>query len=111
VILPLSNYMNRAAAALLTTLLVALSVCVPMLERADRAHGPVIESEHNASTCVQGHDHTVCTQYNANRLVPSPLIRPHGTSREDIERSHRIDEVATAFARATPQRSRAPPLG
>lgn len=50
----------------LSLLLLTLSVAVPLLERADLVHEPVIEGAHNPAQCPPAHDHTVCAEANAN---------------------------------------------
>ena len=47
-------------------LMLTLSIAVPVLERADLADEPVVESEHNPAECPPGHDHTICTLVGAN---------------------------------------------
>jgi hypothetical protein len=103
--------MKCAVASLVATVLVTLSVCVPLLEREERAHGPMVESEHSASTCVQGHDHTICTQYGASRHAPSQRLRHGGISHEAFALTAAADEVATSFDPRNSHDSRAPPLG
>jgi len=53
----------------LSLLLFTLSVAVPLLERADLVHEPVIESAHNPAQCPPAHDHTICAQASANLPV------------------------------------------
>jgi hypothetical protein len=62
---------NRTVvAAPLASLLLTLSVAVPIVERADLTHAPVVESEHQPGSCPAPHDHTVCTQVGANHAAP-----------------------------------------
>jgi hypothetical protein len=91
--------------------MVCLSVAVPMLDKAEGMGLPVVESEHNASTCVQGHDHTVCTQYGASRHAPSQPPRHGGISHEAFALTPASDEVTTSFDPRISHDSRAPPLG
>jgi hypothetical protein len=62
--------MRSAVAASLATLLLTLSVAVPLVERADVSHAPVVESEHQPGSCPRPHDHRVCTQLRANQAAP-----------------------------------------
>ena len=103
--------MKRVVASTVATVLVALSVCVPLLDRDERARGPVLESEHSAATCVQGHDHSVCTQFSVNRLVAGSGVRPHGTTHEGMESVHLVDDATPSLVLPSPHNSRAPPLG
>ncbi len=54
----------------LAVVLLALSVAVPVMERADLTHVPVVESEHEPGSCPTPHDHTICTQVSANHAAP-----------------------------------------
>ena len=60
---------RKVFSAGLSLLLLTLSVAVPLLERADLVHEPVIESAHNPAQCPPAHDHTVCAQASANLPV------------------------------------------
>ena len=67
--------MNRL---LLTTLcLVSLqtSALVPVLDAGELEHAPVLESRHDPSACVRGHDHSICTQVAGSRAVPAERVR------------------------------------
>ena len=68
---PRVKSIRRATAATLSVAMLALSVAIPVLERAELVHQPVVESEHNPATCLRGHDHTVCTQVGASFSAPS----------------------------------------
>ena len=57
---------RQAISAGLSVVMLVTSMSVPLLERADVVGEPVVESEHNPSTCPPAHDHTVCTQVVAN---------------------------------------------
>jgi hypothetical protein len=68
--------MRRAFSAWLTALLLIVSVVVPALDRGGLSNETVLESEHSAASCLRGHDHTICTQVEANLLVAStPPVR------------------------------------
>jgi len=62
---------QRVLGTSLTTLIVALSVAVPVLERADLARETALESQHDPATCSPGHNHTLCTQVGASHALPS----------------------------------------
>ena len=62
---------RRAFSAWLSALMVALSVAVPILERADLDHHVRWESEHDPGLCAPAHDHTICTQVGANLSMPA----------------------------------------
>jgi len=50
----------------LATLMLALSVAVPVLERGELFSDAAIESAHDPSRCGHSHDHRICTQVGAN---------------------------------------------
>jgi hypothetical protein len=94
----------------LSALLLILSIAVPALARAEFAHEPAIESEHNPAHCPRAHDHTVCTQVGANlSLAAAPTLSDH--TQEVISVTAPIEAPASAhsvFEYGHP--SRAPPL-
>jgi len=103
--------LRKPVSALLTGALLATSLLVPLLDRAGAASTPALETEHHASTCVVGHDHTICTQVGANlwiapaggsALASGPRVR-EATGTATIA-------VSTSGDR-TSIRSRAPPAG
>lgn len=53
---------RRALGAPISTLLLLLSVAVPVMDAADLATVTVVESRHDPASCAPSHDHTVCTQ-------------------------------------------------
>jgi hypothetical protein len=66
-----ANRLYRTTVATpLAVVLLALSVAVPVMERADLTHVPVVESEHEPGSCPTPHDHTICTQVSANHAAP-----------------------------------------
>jgi len=88
-----------------------LSVAVPVLDGAERTHGPVLESKHNASTCVLGHDHSVCTQLSSNRVLSAERPRHAPDTGGTLELpTHELQDAPPATVPLT-HRSRAPPLG
>lgn len=94
----------------ITSLMLLMSVVIPVLERAEVVNEPVAESEHNPATCPTGHDHTVCTQVGANASAPAeshPLRASHGVVRL-ASPGQAPSVVSAAFAEGPP--SRAPPL-
>ena len=50
---------RQAVALGLSAAMLVLWISVPLLEHADLVDEPVVESEHNPSTCPTAHDHTV----------------------------------------------------
>lgn len=102
---------QRVLAPVLATLLMVLSVAVPVLDAGEKGRGPVVESEHNPSTCVRGHDHTICTQLGASRGLASEGPRHGGGfSRAAMHRPLASDDVAPSAA-FRDHHSRAPPVG
>jgi len=101
---------RKTVSVWLSTLLLTLSVAVPALERAEFAHEPAIESEHDPTHCPPAHDHTVCTQVGANlSLTAAPTLIDH--TQEVLSVSAPIEAPASVhsiFAYGHP--SRAPPL-
>ncbi len=51
--------------------MLALSVAVPLMERADLDHNERWESGHDPAACAPAHDHKICTQVGANLSLPS----------------------------------------
>lgn len=104
------NGIRRTTATVLSVAILALSVAIPVLERADLVHQPVLESEHNPATCPPAHDHTICTQVGANASAPAEAMahrQPHSVSR----RAPPTGTPAPTPASFTwGHRSRAPPV-
>ena len=107
---PFFDTVRRRCAPVLVTLLVSLSVLVPLLDRAEASAGPVLESEHNPSTCVRVHDHTVCTQYSSNLSSPSSAPRHGGPPHAPSATARVAEGVIVALAEPAPHQPRAPPL-
>ena len=102
---------QRVLAPVLATLLMVLSVAVPVLDAGEKGPGAVVESEHNPSTCVRGHDHTICTQLGASHGYTSEAPRHGGGfTRPAIPRPLAIDDAAPSPA-FRDHHSRAPPVG
>ncbi len=106
---PLHRSTRRAVAAPLTALLLTLSVAVPLVERADLGHTPVVESEHQPGSCPTPHDHTVCTQVGANHAAPGSHAaeRPvevvrRAAATTDAEEARDARSSLTRSARAPP---------
>jgi hypothetical protein len=111
VINPFFEAIRRRCAPVLVTLLVSLSVLVPLLDRGELNGGYAFESEHDAATCVRAHDHTVCTQFGANHSIPSAAPR-HGTvSHVAAALDTLADQLFAPQDLHTSHLSRAPPLG
>ncbi|MGD2069872.1 MAG: hypothetical protein PVI57_14470 [Gemmatimonadota bacterium] len=105
-----TDRLRRLLASILVTILVTLSVAVPAMDGRDYGSGPVFESEHDASACVVGHDHTICTQAGAGRALPTLGYQPHAP-RLAVWTVRRAPVRAVRHRLPLPgPRSRAPPL-
>jgi hypothetical protein len=93
----------------LAALVLTLSVAVPLLDRADGGTDPVLESEHNPSTCPPTHDHTVCTQFGANLPIASEGTRHAAVTSVRAARLPDGYRVRHAPVAIEANRSRAPP--
>lgn len=62
---------RRLLSPLLATVMLTLSVAVPVLDTDRASFAPVLESEHAPGQCVVGHDHTLCAQVAASRPLPA----------------------------------------
>lgn len=95
----------------MATLTLALSVAVPLLERADLSLDPVAESAHEPGTCAKGHDHTICTQVGANVALTSGPLHPRCPA--DVSAVLLVEgtpmRLASAWAEGNP--ARGPPHG
>jgi hypothetical protein len=110
VISPFFDSTRRRVAPVLAALLVVLSVLVPLLDRGEAVGRAALESEHDAATCVRGHDHTVCAQFGANHTIPGDPPR-HGTvSHEAVSLRRLTDHGVVTTAPHTLRQPRAPPL-
>ena len=101
---------RKGASLGISLLMLAMSLAVPVVERAEMVDGPVAESEHDPATCPTAHDHRICTQVGANFSAASRI------------QQHRLSSavVPVAVGPETPRgssvaiseghRSRAPPL-
>jgi len=100
---------RKTVSVCLTALLLLLSVAVPALERAEFAHEPAVESEHNPAHCPTAHDHTVCTQVGANlSAVATPTLVDHSQAVVRVNAPTEAPvSVHSVFADGYP--SRAPP--
>ena len=69
---------RKTVSVSLAALVLTLSVAVPALERAEFAHEPAVEFEHDPARCPGAHDHTVCTQVGANlSAIATPTLVDH----------------------------------
>jgi hypothetical protein len=93
----------------LSVLIVALSVAVPVLERADLARTTAFESRHDPGACAPSHNHTLCTQVGASHALPSRQQVRVGIA--PYLRGPSIRHLGSAFvsARADGHPTRAPP--
>ena len=104
------TWFRRTVSVWLSAAILGVAVAVPLLERADLVHEPVMESEHNPATCPPAHDHTVCTTVAASFAAPSSPVerhQPHGLTRIALP-VDAPEAVHSAIAEGHP--SRAPPL-
>ncbi len=60
--------LRQAVSAWLCALMLALSVMLPVYERADLGVVHALESQHHPGSCPRTHDHSICTQARANHL-------------------------------------------
>ena len=67
---------RKGASLGISLLMLAMSLTVPVLERAEMVDGPVAESEHDLATCPTAHDHRICTQVGAN-LSATSRVQEH----------------------------------
>jgi len=105
-----NGWLPKSGAIGVSMLMLTLSIAVPVLERADLADEPVVESEHNPAECPPGHDHTICTLVGAN-LSAASTVDDHPGAGGVVHLALLGDRpavVLAAFDEAHP--SRAPPL-
>ena len=101
---------RQAVALGLSAVMLVLWISVPLLEHADLVDEPVVESEHNPSTCPTAHDHTVCAQVMANLAAPGAGLEKQ---QQDVVVRHLSPsevEIVGYSALAEGHPSRAPPL-
>jgi len=93
----------------LCALLLLLSVAVPLMERADAVHEPVVESKHDPSSCPTPHDHSICTQFGANHaFAANASAAPASIAQHPVSRAiHTQGPCTDPFSRSAP--ARAPP--
>jgi hypothetical protein len=94
----------------LATLLLTLSVAVPVMDRGGPVGGSAVESEHQPGRCGHAHDHRVCAQVGANLSVAAAVYnyRPaHVAVRMANPGESRSPILDASFEGP---RSRAPPL-
>jgi hypothetical protein len=94
----------------LATLLLTLSVAIPVLERGELSGTVGIESSHDPGRCGHVHDHRICTQLSANLSLVAPAYDyrvPHVTIRA-ARPEVRASTQHHTFFEGPP--SRAPPL-
>lgn len=64
---------RRTIGPVLSGLIVALSVVVPLTEIGSVTHEVAVEGPHHAASCPRAHDHRICTQVGLN-LPLSPTV-------------------------------------
>jgi hypothetical protein len=102
---------RRVLAPTLAALCFASTVVAPLLDADDQGHGSVLESKHDASTCLRGHDHTICTQVGANAGATTSFVRHRvGTHAQRVCLYTLNERLAHSAASFLPLGSRAPPL-
>ncbi|MGD8320398.1 MAG: hypothetical protein PVJ02_08090 [Gemmatimonadota bacterium] len=106
----LSRGTRRIVSIWLSTLMLVLSVSVPLLDSGGLNHRQRWESEHESGICTPAHDHTICTQVGANLSIPArPIVVPPTLRMVGAPRS-----VVLSFAHrpglALGNPTRAPPL-
>jgi hypothetical protein len=58
----------------IATLMVVLSVAVPLMERGEHTPDAAVESSHDPGRCPTPHDHTVCVQFSGNQATTSDQV-------------------------------------
>ena len=61
-----TDFTRRCVATILATVMLSLSIALPIMERGDVSGRSAVESSHDPSRCGHGHDHRICTQVGAN---------------------------------------------
>lgn len=102
--------LRRVLGTLLATLLLTLSVAVPVLERVDLSLEPVAESAHDPGACAPSHDHTVCTQVGANVALASGPVHQPGSADVWTTLAPEGPESRPSSGWADAHRARGPPL-
>lgn len=104
-----SQWVRKGTAIALASVMLTLSVAIPVYERADVNHGTVAENQHAPGHCPTGHNHTICTQVGAN--APATSARATYVIAPVEIRAPTVVGVAIAAAGAFPEGhpSRAPP--
>ena len=104
------KWIRQAVSVGLSAVMFVIWISVPLLERADLVHEPVVESEHNPSTCPPAHDHTVCTQVVANLAAPSVGLEEQQQDVIVRDLSPAEIDILVHSVLAVGHPSRAPPL-
>lgn len=101
--------LRATVGTLASALLLAQLLLVPMLEGTGGGRKLVLESEHSAAACAMGHDHSICVQVGANRVLAgtSTALRLPVLRLASPASPHRVDFPPAAVARS--DRTRAPP--
>jgi hypothetical protein len=98
-------------APVLAVLCFATTIVSPLMDAGERDAGPVFESHHDPAVCPHGHDHSLCTQVNANAGVTTARVR-HGLTASPLWYVRLLPSVrmASPAPHILPLGSRAPPL-
>lgn len=104
------RWTTQSLASLLAALTLAIGVIVPVLDAGPGDRVFAFETEHHEGTCVQGHDHTLCTLVASNRALPNDpgpvrLPEPHV-----LPMSVQAARTTPAVRRIRAHPVRAPPL-
>jgi hypothetical protein len=103
------RWARRGSSFGVALVMLAVAIAVPALEDASRGPHPVLESEHSPASCPPGHDHTICTQVEAN--APLTGSAPRYEAHEGVAVIRAVG-LSTAHPRRALRRghsSRAPP--
>lgn len=102
--------LRRTLSPFLASVMLVLSVAVPVLDTDRATVAPVLESDHARGECVVGHDHTLCAQVGASRALPATESRlPLPTLRITDSEGTPRDALHQLLA-GTGHSPRAPPL-
>jgi len=106
------HFFQRArlvVAPLLTGVVLATTVAVPLLDRDYASSSPGLETKHHPGVCHMGHDHRICVQVQANLALATARELPDLTSHvfrvPPVPAARSVHAVPAVFTYS----SRAPP--